>query len=333
MRLLQIHNNLPIHIKRFLAIFKKIGVTLLILLIGAFFVVLPVPTFQSIPNPASSYDDALKKISAIQAGEAALPLSPEGHSRLMIHKEKTDRVFVLLHGLSSCPEQFITFGKILFDQGNNVVILRARCAGYSSVWNEKQLEQSGQDLINQAAESLDIAAGLGEHITLIGLSAGALGAAWMAEHRPGIDHVLLIAPFFGAYGWSLPALQAATTLLLYTPNFYIKKKEPLPLPKYVYPGYGTRCLAKTLELSRAIRSFQGTLPVKRLDIFLSDADFVVNNQLTQKVAQQWTLRNPGKIFLHKFPAALQIPHDCIDPHSQNNKTAWSYPPIINALTM
>ncbi len=304
-------------------------ITILGFLLGSIAFLNRTPNFYSIPHPASSYEEALQKFSFIQQIESTLPLSAEGHSQLLLHGTPTNRVFVLLHGLSSCPEQFISLGKILFDQGANVVILRSRYAGYANTLNKEQNEQSGQDLIDQAAKSVDIATGLGSHITIIGLSAGALGAAWMAEHRQGIDQVFLIAPFLGAYGWSLPALNVATACLLYFPNFYIWKKNDQCLPRYIYPGYGSQCLAKTLELSRAIRSFQKPLKVRRLNVLISHADTIVNSQLTQKIAQQWSAKNPGRVFLYEFPASLNIGHDCIDPNNYNSNTARSYPAILN----
>ena len=311
---------------------KKIYLSFLLLLfIGLFWFVLRVPIFTSTPHSAGSYEEALQKFSSIQQHEATLSLSPEGHSRLMVHKTKTERVFVLLHGLSSCPEQFASFGKILFEHGSNVVILRAHDAGYANIFNKEQNQQSGQDLINQAAESVDIATGLGKKITIIGLSAGTLGAAWMAEHHEGIDQVLLIAPFFGAYGWPPPALDIATAFLIYLPNFYIWKKNDSKKLRYAYPGYGSQCLAKTLQLSRSVRSFKGSLLVKELDILFSDADVVVNNQLTKQTTQQWMTQNPGKVSEYEFPASLNIAHDCIDPNNDNSKTKLSYPVILKIL--
>ena len=167
--------------------------------------------------------------------------------------------------------------------------------------------------------------------TVVALSAGTLGAAWMAEHRPGLDHVLLISPFFGVYGWPVSALDIATAFLVHFPSFYFWKKNPQYNGPYVYPGYGSRCLAKTLELSRNVRSFQGTLQVRQLDILFSGADHVVNGELTQQVAHQWAAQNPGKVFLHEFPASLNIAHDCVDPNTYNSKTEWSYPVILKIL--
>jgi carboxylesterase len=304
---------------------------LLLASLGMIFIMLPLPNFTSTPHPAASYEEALKKFSLIQEQESALPLSSEGHSRMMVHGVKTERVFVLLHGLSSCPQQWVALATILFNQGANVVILRAQEAGYANIYNEKQNEQSGQDLVNQAAKSLDIAAGLGNKVILVGLSAGALGASWMAQHRNGIDRVVLIAPFFCPYHWSVSVCDIVASLLVHFPNFYIYKKNAASEPSYNYRGYGTQCVAKTLQLSRAIRSFKGPLKVNKMVVIFSGADVVVNQKLIEQVVQKWSDQNPGKVLKYEFLTSLGIEHDCIDPKKHGSKIDLSYPVILNYL--
>src|SRR6516225_10375858 len=148
-----------------------------------------VPDFVSIPKPEGDYQKAIEKFSALEKAESALPLRPEGRSRLLTQGHKTERVFVLLHGLTNCPEQFISLARILHASGANVVVPRARYAGFADRMNAVQGLQSGQDLLDQAAIGLDLASGLGDHLSLIGLSGGAVAAAWMAQHRDDIESV------------------------------------------------------------------------------------------------------------------------------------------------
>ena len=128
-----------------------------------------IPNFSSAPHPAHDYREAMDQFAALEKKESALPLRPEGKSRLFTHGKKTDRAFVLLHGLTNCPEQFVPLARILFQSGANVVVPRSRFAGYSDKMNDVQGLQSGQDLLDQAAQGLDIADGLGDRVTLVGL--------------------------------------------------------------------------------------------------------------------------------------------------------------------
>ncbi|MEI6280359.1 MAG: hypothetical protein WCQ16_13410, partial [Verrucomicrobiae bacterium] len=205
------------------------------LLAAAGFWLFRVPGFSSPPHPASGYEAALEKFAAIKKAESALPLRPEGRGRMLTHGRKTGRVIVLLHGLTNCPEQFVPLGKLLFESGANVVIPRARYAGYADRMNDIQGLQSAQDLLDQAAIGLDLAAGLGDRVSVVGLSGSAVSAAWMAENRAGIESALLIAPFFSQYGYPVPVVDALSAGFSRAPNFYkwwndkLQEKDSGPL--------------------------------------------------------------------------------------------------------
>lgn len=111
---------------------------------------------------------------------------------------------MLLHGLTNCPEQFLPLARILHSLGANVIIPRARYAGFADRLNTIQGYQSGQDLLDQAAVGLDIAEGLGDRVSVVGLSGSAIAAAWMAQHRDGVNDVVLIAPFSVWTAYPLP---------------------------------------------------------------------------------------------------------------------------------
>lgn len=294
-----------------------------------------VPGFSSAPHPAENYAAALKQFEAVEEAEAALPLCPEGRSRIFTHGHKTDRVFVLLHGLTNCPEQFVPLAKILFASGANVVIPRARYAGYADRMNEIQGMQSGQDLLDQAAAGLDIAAGLGDRISMAGLSGSAVAAAWMAENRDGIESVLIMSPFFSLYGYPVPVVDALSAVLSRTPNFYKwwndDLKEKNPGPPYAYPRYGTGCMADTVQLARNVRASTGPLKAGRLDILTAATDVGANNALTDQLAAKWTAKNPGRITISQFPKSDGVPHDMVDVNQPDAKISISYPVILSRL--
>lgn len=293
------------------------------------------PEIHAKPHPAASYQQAIALFSQLQEKESKLPLSSKGPSRLLTHGNKTERVFVLLHGLTSSPEQFAPLAKILFDSGANVVIPRAKEAGFSNLLYQGQGYQSGQDLVDQASEGLDIAVGLGNRVTLIGISAGALAAGWMAEHREGIDQALLMAPFFGANGYPTWESDFLAFLFASMPNHYFwrnkKLKNAWPGPSYAYPRYGTVSIGKTLELGEAVRSYHAKLKVKRLDILFSANDGKVNNELIEKQAAVWAAENPGKVFIYEFSKKEDVPHDSVVINHPKCKIEIVYPKILEIL--
>lgn len=295
------------------------------------------PHFRTNPHPAKTFEEAMDKFAALEKSESLLPLSREGRSRLLSHGGKTKRVFVLLHGLTNCPEQFMPLARILYTSGANVVIPRARYAGFADLMNEAQGLQSGQDLLDQATTGLDIAAGLGDHISLVGLSGSSVAAVWMAQTRPGIDSMLIISPFFSLYGHSEFSIDALAAILVHLPNSYkwwdeTRKTASLG-PPYAYPRYGTYCMASTIQLSRDVRAHLTSRPlrIRRLSILTTGTDKGANNRLTAKLATAWAQQDHVRVSTFQFPPAQNIPHDMIDPHQPGAKTEMTYAKILELL--
>lgn len=316
---------------------RRILLAVLSSLALAAWLIFRVPDFSSVPHSAKNYREAMDKFLTIEKLESVLPLRPEGRSRLFSHGKKTDRAFVLLHGLTNCPEQFVPLANILFQSGANVVIPRAQYAGYADAMNDVQGLQSGQDLLDQAAEGLDIAAGLGGRVTLVGLSGSAVAAAWMAENRDGIDSALLLAPFFGLDGHPVWQIDAVASVLTRIPNSYKwwneNLKEKNPGPSYAYPRYGTFCMADTIQLSRNVRAGinRGPLKAGRLDIVTTGTEQGANNSLTDQLADDWASKNPGRVAIYEFPETDGVPHDMVDPNQPEAKVGISYPEILRLL--
>jgi len=297
-----------------------------------------IPAFESKPKPAGSFAEALGMLEKLRATESTLPLSPQGASRLLHHGQKTERAFVLLHGLTNCPEQYAALAAQIHAAGHNVIVPRARLAGFRDRLNGEQGLQTAQDLIDQAAEGLDIAAGLGERVTLVGLSGSAVAAAWMAQNREGLDEVAILAPFFGAYGLSTPLVDVAGAVFSKLPNFYVwwdpDKKESLPGPPHAYPRFGTRCMADSVQLSRDVRANLAAKPPRcRRVLFITTAcDLAANNSLTHSIAQNLAAQGgPAEILAYEFPADLKIPHDMIDPAQPEANSPLVYPKLLDLL--
>jgi pimeloyl-ACP methyl ester carboxylesterase len=293
--------------------------------------------FHSNPLPAKSFADAMEMFDSLRAQEKNIPLRPEGESRLLHHGYKTERVFVLLHGLTNCPEQFVPFAKILHATGANVVIPRAKYAGYADRLNNLQGLQSGQDLIDQAAIGLNIGSGLGDHVSLVGLSGSAVAGLWMAQHREGISQMILIAPFFSLDGVPASVIDFMAAIFARIPNFYqwwdSTKKENLPGPNYAYPRFGTFCMADTILLSRDVRRNLTSKPLKTdsLTFLITASDKAANNTLTKEMATTLANTNQTPVLLYEFPESARIPHDMIDPNQPEANIAASYPKLLELL--
>ena len=315
----------------------RVLIGILAVLAAVAWLIFRIPNFSSAAHPAHDYSEAMDQFAALEKQESALPLRPEGKSRLFTHGRKTDRAFVLLHGLTNCPEQFVPLARILFQSGANVVVPRARYAGYSDKMNDVQGLQSGQDLLDQAAQGLDIADGLGDRVTLVGLSGSAVAAGWMAGNRANIESVVLLSPFFGLSGHPVWMIDSLAAVLSKIPNFYKwwndDLKENLSGPPYAYPRYGSRCMADTIQLSRNVRAGLNNHPLMagRMEILTTGTDRGANNILNDQLATEWAARNPGRLTIFEFPEMDGVPHDMVDPNQPDAKIQISYPRILELL--
>ncbi len=100
-------------------------------------------------------------------------------------------------------------------------------------------------------------------------------------------------------------------------------------PPYAYPRYSMHGLAAVLRLgfsvqvaARRVRPAAGALIV-----ITNGAEPSVNNALTEQVVSSW--RGHGaNLTTYEFPAALQLPHDLIDPSQPGQQIDVVYPRLL-----
>jgi len=83
---------------------------------------LPHAGLEPRPRPAHDYAEALLLVAALA------PRTPGDRERvrteLLTHGVRTPRVIVLFHGVTNCPAQFDSLGRLLYERGANVLIPR-----------------------------------------------------------------------------------------------------------------------------------------------------------------------------------------------------------------
>jgi hypothetical protein len=260
-----------------------------------------------------------------QAEEARQPLHEGGRTIVLTHGYQTERVFVLLHGLTNAPRQFRELGGKLFATGANVVIPRLAHHGLADRMTDAHAAMTAQDLIDYAQYGVDLAQGLGRNVTVVGLSVSGISAAWLAQNRDDIDEVFLLAPFFAPAVIPDPLTPAFASALTRLPNRMMwwdpRVRENLPGPPYNYPRFPTRALGEALRLGLNTAQSDRKLRVDKLGVILTENDRAVNNARTHRLVEQWRTASPDtEIFLHEFPASENIPHDFIDPLQPDART-------------
>ena len=292
------------------------------------------------PNPAPSYDAAASRIDAILAAETARgDVDPVCKTLLMTHGGETDRVIAFLHGFTSCPEQFRVLGQEFFDQGYNVYIPRLPHHGLTEQIDNDTYQITAEEMAGFAAETADIAQGLGRHVTVAGLSGGGTMAGWLAQNRQDLDVAMTMAPFFGI-GFIPAVLNRPLThvLVLLPPKFYLwwdpvrKANNPFTAP-YAYPRYSLRALGEVLKLGYATESqAKKTRPGTSDIIVMSNAnDDSVNNTIIDQFVQHWQAHKEDLLTTYRFDKALGLPHDLITPTRLDNRVDLVYPVIHELL--
>ncbi|MCW3053166.1 MAG: hypothetical protein JWN14_2336, partial [Chthonomonadales bacterium] len=271
-------------------------------------------------SPAQNYAEALQLLKELRARDAG-ELGPYGDIILLTHGKKTEKVVVLLHGYTKSPYEFRQLGQMLFDRGYNVLIPRMPHHGLADRMTTDQALLTAEEVARYANVVVDIAHGLGDHITVAGLSAGGLTAAWIAQTRPDVEKAVVMSPAFGYKAVPTFATRPAMNAYLTMPNSFQMwpDEEPEKLrqtkrkPTIYYPRWSTHALAQLLRLSFATQAKASEQsPAAQSILIVTNAhDADVNNAMTTTVVENWRKHAADKIQTFEFPASQGLDHDFI----------------------
>lgn len=277
--------------------------------------------------------------STPEAPDAGSPeILPGSHTIEMNHGHVTDRVYVLLHGITNSPVQFRDFGKLLFDTGANVLIPRMPFHGYRDRMTDAQKNFSGQVMLDEANRAIDHAKTQGKKITVVGLSVNGTTAAWIAQNRPDVDEAVLMAPLFAPAGLPNGLIAPLARLFSRLPNFFVwwdgKAKEAIGGNPEVYPRFATHSMATTLLLGLEVfqQARQKPPAVSRIVVLTSAADRAINYAEVTELIQLWEKSAPGRVQTYQFPGEMKVPHDFIDPQQPDEQVAIVYPVLLQKMS-
>lgn len=291
---------------------------------------------MSITHATLSYDDAMERIAAIAAEEATLPLHPAAHSFVLHHGAPTERSFLLIHGYTNCPQQFRAFGELLHAAGHNVYVPRLPHHGLADRLTSAHGRINRRSLLDYLDDALRVAQGLGRHVNIVGISAGAVLAAYAAQYRPEADLAMPIAPVLGSPNipaWLTSPLATIGQLL---PNQFRwwdpDQKDARRSPPYCYPRFATRVLATVAALGLKVLRDAARYPprARRIIVVVNEADEAVANPPVELLAARWHAHG-AKVHIHRFPRERQLIHDCIDPSQELQQTDYVYPILLRLL--
>jgi len=284
-------------------------------------------TITSTPDPTTTYTEAAASASEVAAAEGD-EINDLCRSVVIDSGERVDRSVVLLHGFTNCPQQYSAFARAYADAGYNVVIPRLPGHGEADRLTTAPSDVGPDDLVAAADEAVDIAAGLGRDVTVVGLSGGGTLASWLAYQRDEVTEAVIVAPLVAPQ--AVPDFLAApfARLSRFIPDIYLwwdgDLKEELATPPYAYPRYSLRSLGSFLAVARAaeVQDSQRSTELQRLVVVTNENDAAVSNRGVSDIEQQLEHvlsvdYDANAEVNYVFPAEDGYKHDLIDPEGEN----------------
>lgn len=280
-----------------------------------------------------SYDAAMARVAAVAQAETGPELNPACRGFVLSHGRRTPRCTVLLHGYTSCPRQFRSFAPLLHARGQNVYVPRLPFHGLADRLTSEQARLDRRAMLAYLDDALAVGHGLGEQVGVLGLSAGGSLAAYAAQHRGDLAQAVLVAPVFGApsvAAWATAPLALAAAVL---PNQF-RWWDPAARmgrrgPAHCYPRFSTRALGAIVRLSLGVlREARRRPPAAREVIVVSNAaDLSVTLPPIELLLRRWRAHGVA-VREHRFPAALGLLHDLMDPDQERQQVDLVYPVLV-----
>lgn len=223
---------------------------------------------------------------------------------------------LLLHGFTQCPAQFSWVGEALAEAGLRALVPRKPLHGQADRLDPGLLAGLRADaLAAWVDEAVDIAAGFGGPVWVLGLSGGGIVAQWAARVRPEITRVAAVAPFAAPRGYSMWAVRAAARFEGLLPVSYYRWDMTGVGSPYIYPGFAIRAASAYMRFSSALADDK--LPanpnLERAVLVLNGGDHDVDPGIARRVfraAFQGHVPDYEEVGL---PVELGWGHDYIDP--------------------
>jgi carboxylesterase len=264
------------------------------------------------PHPSRSFDDAVARARRIIAADDSI-VADGGASMLLTHARATPRAVVLLHGFTNSPRQFADLADALFTAGDNVFVPRLPRHAVRGKSVADLAGLTAAELCRAADTAIDIAAGLGDTVIVVGLSVGGTLALWSAEQRHEVRRAIVIAPPFEVA--TVPSILERPMVNIggHVPNVSRRATPDSARPDRL-PGFATHALARVIRLGMAVRADADRASPLSPDVsFLANAhDRTVKGAAIEDVARTWHRRGaPGMAY--EMPDSLGLPHNILDP--------------------
>ena len=295
--------------------------------------VLPVSTayLASKPKPAASFAEAVNRFNAARAHPEA-PILSLCEPSLLLHGHPTDRVYVLIHGLSNCPYSFVEWAPKLRDAGHTVMVPRMPWNGHKDNATDALRNCTARELASFSDWCIDVASALGREVIVVWISGGGVLAGWMAQNRPEVTRAVLVAPAFGLAEFGGLPNALLMRVMLFLPHISVwkdpfRRAAGISRP-HSYKRMSSHGTGEYLRLGLAVRrQAQKSAPAAGSIVVVTNADDAsVDSTLTSETAAIWE-HDGADVTRFQFPKEAYLPHEMIDPTEPGAVPSLVYPTL------
>jgi alpha-beta hydrolase superfamily lysophospholipase len=294
-------------------VWRRIGlgvgvlVAVLILLVGTLYVY-PLGSDRlknAEPKTLSFAEASAEGAAVVQQDTANNQVLPECRTLLRVHPQKTAKAVLMLHGYTSCPKDYVELAQLFYDRGYNVYAPRESHHGLTDVGESSKVGTDG--LADYADTSMNIVAGLGSEVGVIGLSGGGVLATWLAEYRPDVvSHVLFLSPFYQPAASQAPSFALRPLTVLY--GYHVLPDRKVGSTNFTLSG-----LAQYLRITRNFRDDPTNAKLRSVAVVTSAKDPNIDLDKAFAVPTRLAEANDLKVTTHEFPPEANLPHNIVSP--------------------
>lgn len=280
---------------------------------------------------------SLAQLELLLSQERASPrINPDCYSLVMEHGQRTPRAVALMHGITSSPVQFRDLGRRFYERGYNVFIPRMPRHGYADRLSTDHARLTIAEYTAYATQTVDLARGLGDHLTIAGLSVSGVLAAWCAQTRTEVDLAVPIAPAFAPHGLPLKLLPALARLGTTLPNAFVWwdfKGRARVGSRCSYPRFSSHALAESFKLGLHVYAEAKVQrpAAKSILTIINPRDPAVDNAATRAVLARWRTHPTAHVSEYAFSNDLGKLHDIIGPYQPTQRVDYVYPILLDLI--
>jgi pimeloyl-ACP methyl ester carboxylesterase len=264
------------------------------------------------------FERALEAFEVMVSREAE-DVAEQCGSQLLHHDRPTSHAYLLLHGFTNCPAQYARIAESLHAGGANVLSPLAQGHGRADGSPHALSDLTADGLARWTAEMVEMAAALGDRLTIVGFSFGGVCAAWAARNYDEVAEVVLLSPAYLPRGYPLRAARLLTHLLRVLPERYLwwdpVRRERMITAPYAYPRLSSHGIGSVFELGQIAWHSPATrvTELERVVLVINEGDVAISRPAARRSFEDTLVPLAAHAEVHHLAFKLHYPHDYIDP--------------------